>query len=92
MTCIKTGCTVYLDCYGEWLYGDAFRTDNGTYYFRLVDRTRNKQMLEDYGSRLHFSVESFDNWFDLDATSAKTPSTLIAKGEVIYHGYEGVPI
>lgn len=91
MTCIKTGCMVYLDCYGEWLYGDGFRTDNGTYYFRIVQIIRDPEEARDYG-RLHFSVEGFDNWFDIDATSGARPSTLIAKGEVIYHGYEGVPI
>lgn len=91
MACLKTGCVVYLDCYGEWLYGDGFRHD-GVYYFRLVARTRDPEEAKAYGGRLHFTVESFDNWFDLEATSAARPSTLVASGEVLYHGYEGVPL
>tara|TARA_R110000851_G_scaffold16046_3_gene52567 strand:+ start:13291 stop:13455 length:165 start_codon:yes stop_codon:yes gene_type:complete len=39
----------------------------------------------------HFTIMSYDIWWDRDLTSGDHNSTLVAEG-FIEHGYEGVPI
>lgn len=86
MTCIKTGCQVFLDGYQEYAYGDAFLID-GVYLFRLCERS----FTPINWPIKHFTIENYANWFDDDRTSQKINSTLIAEAkDVTDHGYDGI--
>jgi hypothetical protein len=100
MTCIKTGCVVYLMPYGEWIYGDAFShgaemgdpENTGVLVVRSVFRTRDYADLAQFGNVRHFTVLGSFQWWDEDRTSMKQNSTLIVEpGMWTNHGYEGIP-
>ena len=84
--CIKTGAHVRLSCYSEWLYGDVFKTSKGDLVMRVCERRR-----EPLFDVKHFTIMSYDVWFDERKTSGNTNSTLVAEG-FIDHGYEGIPV
>lgn len=85
MNCIKTGCSAYIQEYGEWVYGDAYEF-NGALIIRVCQRTRNP-----YDNR-HFTVARVDHWFDEDKSSMAHNSTLFAHaGAWVGHGYDGMP-
>jgi hypothetical protein len=83
MACIKTGCHLWLESYGEYAYGDAFQFQD-VFVFRIVARSFgpiNKFHVK------HFTVEHITHWFD----EHERTSTLIAT-HCVNHGYEGAPI
>ena len=59
MQCIKTGCTAYLEDYGEYLHGDLFRMDSGQYLMRVC--YRGQQPPRD---RVNIRVLLVEHWFD----------------------------
>lgn len=76
MPCIKTGCQIFIEPYGEYAYGDAFEVQVGVrsvYYFRLVARSF-KKINKDF---VDFTVYNYDNWFDQNAPTGQT-STMIS--------------
>lgn len=83
MTCIKTGCHVFIEPYGEYAYGDAYEVA-AVRYFRLVQRSR-----KPLAPTLHFTIHSFHDWFDKDC--AEHISTLITT-QSRNHGYHGILI
>jgi len=85
MHCVKTGAVIHLACHGEWLYGDAFLSTKGELIVRVCQRSH-----EPMTDVKHFTIISYDVWFDETATSGDRNSTLIAEG-FVDHGYEGVP-
>ena len=85
MQCVKTGAVIHLACHGEWLYGDAFLSTKSELIVRV--RLRSHEPITDVK---HFTITSYDVWFDETATSGDRNSTLIAAG-FVNHGYEGVP-
>ena len=86
--CIKTGCSVFLEEYGGWAYGDAFKFDD-LLIFRLVALDHTKPIND---SPRHFTVRLIDHWWDDRRTSQEINSTLVAYAQhVVNHGYEGVP-
>lgn len=86
MQCVKTGAHVKLLCYGEWLYGDVFKTTKGDFVMRVCQRSHIP-----LSKTKHFTFHSFDIWFDERRTSGEENSTLFPEG-VQDHGYEGVSI
>jgi hypothetical protein len=87
-TCIKTGCSVFIECTNSWAYGDAFRIGDVT-WFRLCEHSF-KGPIRDV---MHFTVHDYAAWHDERATSMKQNSTMICGPScVIDHGYGGVPI
>jgi hypothetical protein len=103
MPCIKTGAHVYIEPYGEYVWCDAFSLDarcnwnnaklasykvliEPVYLFRIVRRS-----FEPLTPRLHFTVHSYDQWFDngsFHPSTHKGISTMFS-AEVTNHGYEG---
>ena len=83
MTCIKTGCHIFLPQYGEFAYGDAHEFD-GVFVFRLVGGPSRSPL----ASTLHFTVPDISEWFNRHSPEM---STLIASC-VENHGYEGKPL
>jgi hypothetical protein len=84
MTCVKTGCHIYIIPYGTFAYGDAHEVDD-VYFFRLVE-TKNTPTAE----VIHFEVNGYDSWWDKDKANPWQPSTLVVRGEdVVSYGYEG---
>jgi hypothetical protein len=62
---------------------------DGVYIFRLCERAR----APINGSRKHFTVSDWDNWFDERRTSQTVNSTLIAAARYVAdHGYDGTSI
>jgi hypothetical protein len=83
MTCIKTGCQIYLTQLGIWAYGDAHQCGDA-YFFRLVE----EYALPRQGA-LHFEIGNYDTWWDRH----RDVSTLIANAsDCVAHGYTGTPI
>lgn len=82
MTCVRTGCHIYIEPYSEFAYGDAFEVSGPVHYFRLVQRSFTPLI-----PRLHFTVHSYESWFDMHSEI----STLIST-DTINHGYDGKPI
>jgi hypothetical protein len=78
MTCTKTGCHVYLECYDEFLYGDAYETGNIA-CFRIAGRSK-----DPFQKRIHYRVKDFNHWFD-----AETNTSLLITEEFIRYSYEG---
>jgi len=86
MTCIKTGCQIFIAPYQEFAYGDAFRVGN-VYVFRLCERG----FAHITGPLKHFTIDNWVYWFDDAKTSQATNSTLIAEAsDVEDHGYDGI--
>lgn len=67
MSCIKTGCYVYVAPYNEYVYCDAFSTSNNTLYLRIVWRTREYPDVEPF-----IRVFDFEDWFDRDKRGTST--------------------
>lgn len=87
MSCIRTGCQVYLVEYGEYLWCDAFEFGD-QFIFRAVSRER-----QPTNPRLHFTITHISHWFDKDKTNGNQASTIVAhKINSAYHSYEGKPI
>lgn len=84
--CIKTGAHVRLSCYNEWLYGDVFKTSQGSLIMRVCERSR-----EPIIKVKHFTIMSYDVWFDKNKTSGDRNSTIVAEG-FIEHGYQGITV
>lgn len=91
MTCIKTGCHVWLEPHQQWAYGDAFEMF-GVHFFRLCE----KRFHRDGGPILptkHFTVTDWALWFDEDKTSQDHNSVMVCDPfSVTNHGYDGVPL
>ncbi len=88
--CVKTGCVVYLEQYGSWIYGDAFRYD-GVLVIRAVYECH-VPTDPNIGGVRHFTVKSVADWWDERRTSMRQNSTLLALPDCwINHGYEGIP-
>lgn len=91
MQCIKTGCDVFLDQYGEWVHGDAFETEGGDLVIRASWRSR-----EPTGARRHFTVLDVGRWFDERAHEAagckegRNSTIVVDRGLWTNHGYQGV--
>lgn len=93
MTCIKTGFHARLIPHNIYLYGDAYRLDQGvvkstpTYIFRICEMSG-----EPIAARKHFDLHSYEHWFDERHTSTERNSTMICLDEQVEDlGYEGVP-
>lgn len=87
MSCIKTGCYVYLAPHDMWAYGDAFEMF-GVYFFRICQVER-----KPIGDRRHFTINDWAIWFDENKTSMAQNSTMICDPfSVVSHGYDGVPL
>jgi hypothetical protein len=86
VTCLKTGAHVHLICNNEWLYGDVFKTSRGDLVMRVCAREF-KPLIP----IKHFTIMSYDVWFDEIKTSGEVNSTLFADG-FVEHGYVGVPV
>lgn len=94
MTCIKTGCHVYLAFTDEWARGDAFELSHlncdgepcdSVYYFRLAPTSFTPQ-----DTVKHFTLFEYASWFDRHSDNY---STLIVKADAVSdHGYEGKPL
>lgn len=83
MTCVRTGCHIYLDHYGLFAYGDAHEV-GGAFFFRLV-----KTSSQPIHSKLHYELANHDSWWD---TTAHT-STLVADASfVLSYGYDGTSV
>lgn len=82
MTCVKTGCHIYIIPYGLFAYGDAHQVGvGGDFFFRLVDTDTGP-----LNPFLHYEVNEYDSWWDKN----KAVSTLVAaRLNVISYGYEG---
>lgn len=81
MTCVKTGCEVYLAEYDEWVRGDAFLT--GPQSDTLVIRVSGRGLKPP--RRRHFTVLQVEHWFDRDSDRIST----LVSDIFIDHGYEG---
>jgi len=80
MTCVKTGCHIYIIPYGIFAYGDAHEV-GGAFFFRLVQYS-DKPLF----TKLHYEVNNYDSCWDRHAQV----STLVARSEdVIFQGYDG---
>lgn len=92
MTCIKTGCHIFIEPLGEFAYGDAHEVD-GTYIFRLVRYSGGP--IYDV---LHFFVRDYVYLWDRnrtegDANNYGASSTLVSyRSSVTDHGYAGTQI
>lgn len=81
-TCVKTGCHVYLHHMGLYAYGDAF-CYGSSYLFRFV------HIGEEAAPVKHFTLEDHVDRFDRDT---RVETWVALSGQVIDHGYEGVPL
>lgn len=89
MTCIKTGCLIYLQQYGEWAYGDAHKCDD-----ILVIRTvwRGRKFPQEYGPNRHFTIHSILEWFDGDQHLRTNDLTgTLVVNQWTNHGMDGIP-
>jgi len=60
MTCVKTGCHIYIIHYGLYAYGDAHQVgEGGPYFFRLFEES--DMPISD---RLHYEVDNHDSWWN----------------------------
>lgn len=85
MTCVKTGCHIYIIPQGVYAYGDAHEVD-GVYFFRLVEES-----LTPLAPVLHYEVNGYAYWWDRCKDIFCT--TLIAQGhDVLSYGYDGLPL
>ena len=83
MTCVKTGCHIYIIPYGLFARGDAHEVD-GTYFFRLMELSGIPQQ-----DVIHYEINGYDSWWEKDI-SPWTISTLVAMNQdVLSYGYEG---
>lgn len=87
MSCVKTGCHVFLEPYRMWALGDAFELYGVTYFrFSVLSYNRIRDVK-------HFTVHDWEHWFDEDKTTTDGISTMICSPfAVINHGHEGVAI
>ena len=82
LTCIKTGCTAYLDPYGEMLHGDLFQVDD-------TDVVLMRVCARDVGgTHAHAYIDTFTHWFDAERTSGTHNSTLV--GRMTKFNYDGL--
>jgi hypothetical protein len=89
MTCVKTGCHIYIIPHGMYAYGDAHLV-NDVYFFRLAIAS-----FYPHADVIHYEVNNYDSWWDKESTKNFRPptSTLIAAGEdILSYGYDGRPL
>lgn len=87
ITCIRTGCQVYLTQTGEYLWGDAFEGPD-FFVFNVVGKSYSPLNVP----VRHFTVQHIDHWWNERSTSSSAPSVLLAfKANSTNHGYDGVP-
>jgi len=87
MSCIKTGFHAFLEPHQLFLYGDAFDVGDA-YLFRICETSR-----EPIQARKHFTIRSWDLWFDESATSMDRNSTMVSFArDVTNHGYDGIDV
>jgi hypothetical protein len=86
MSCIKTGCSLFLEPYGLWAYGDAHMdTYEEVYIFRICELKRVTNSVR------HFTVRDWDYFFDEELVAKGRNATLIAPNiHVTNHGYDGI--
>lgn len=91
MTCIKTGCLVYLEQYGEYVYGDAFEVSS-VLVLRIVARyLASDTELVQHGVMRHITVNRISEWWDKELTSQNNVTVLVAPPfGWTNHGYDGV--
>lgn len=85
--CIKTGFHAEIAPHGLWAVGDAFE-HRGALILRIchVDREPERKVK-------HFTVDTWDHWWDEAETSMERNSTMIVSaGDWTDHGYDGVPL
>lgn len=82
MSCVKTGCEVYLAEYDEWVRGDAYLV--GPRSDTLVIRVSGRDLKTP--SRRHFTVHRTEHWFDQDSDRLST----LVSDVFIDHGYGGI--
>lgn len=81
MTCVKTGCSAYIEPTNQYLHGDLFFIF-GAYIFRVVKADSNRP------PRLHLKINNYENWWDREAYV----STLAFKmTHATHYGYDGIP-
>lgn len=89
MTCVKTGCHIYLIPYGTFAYGDAHEVA-GALFFRLVS-----VLDQPLSNVLHYEINNFDSWWGKEfhsgvANITGPTSTLVCdSADVISYGYDG---
>lgn len=86
MRCVMTEAHVRLSSHGEYLYGDVFLTSGGNLVMRVCNRSKEPLLRVK-----HFTIMSYDIWFEEIKTSDDTNSTLFAEG-FIDHGYKGITL
>lgn len=88
MSCIKTGCYLFLEPYNLWAYGDAHMdTFEEVYIFRICQiETR------PIGPKLHFTVRDWDYFFDGELVPKKNATMICPNIKVTNHGYDGVEV
>jgi hypothetical protein len=86
MTCVKTGCHIYLAEYREWAYGDAFEVDDVA-IFHIVERG-----FEPLREVKHFTIHRLTHTFGpRNPTMDNTGILISGMGYWETHGYNGVP-
>lgn len=99
ITCIKSGCNVYLEEYGAWVHGDAY-ADEGRGRDVLVIRVsqvKHSMVPFEGERRQHFRVSRIDQWYDRhkhEQSGGWHVSTLISSGSgwKKLGDYDGEPI
>jgi hypothetical protein len=75
MPCTKTGCHAFIECYNEYVYGDAFELDSVA-YFRIVKRQRHP-----IRPTLDYTIYTYDTWHDKDARVSTLITNQFAKAQ-----------
>jgi len=87
MTCIHTGCDLYITEYGVWAHGDAHTYDvdgKRLYLFRISFWNHEAPV---WMTHVNYTVHELLDWWDKDNDAVRN-STLLADAEkVTYHGY-----
>jgi hypothetical protein len=86
MTCIKTGCHIYIEQYGEFARGDA-HAYNGMFVFRLVEISH-----EPLAPTMHFQIRDVVEWFDRFAMERHGTSSTLLAFDVENFGYDGIKV
>ena len=83
MTCVKTGCHIYIIPYGTFAYGDAHEVA-GAMFFRLVQEG-DKPLFPS----LHYEINNYDSWWEKTLTNSKSSVLICNSADVLSYGYEG---
>jgi hypothetical protein len=86
MTCIKTGCHIYIEQYGVFARGDAHLFHH-MFVFRLVQVS-----FEPLAPTMHFQIKDVVEWFDrLEMERRGSNSTMLAFDAENF-GYDGIKV